>query len=845
MRRKILLFILTLMFCPSVFGQNKVTVNLQCNPEGAAILSVNDNEPEIGQILKITALVNPGYTLINWTDDNGNIVSESEVFEFEVTTDVNLTANLAQNHWMPNPNAYAENTTLIAVVEIDGIEQRNRNYEVGAFCNEEVRGSERLYYEEVKDRYYIFLMIYGKNGDNIRFKLYDHETGTEYNYSEKTIIFTQNGTGGFNDPYVLTFTGKPMFIGNGSWYDEANWSNSKLPGETDDVIINGDAVISEGDAVTVNSLVINEGKSLTIENEAMLTVSATLTNSDVNALIIEDGGQIFQTNNEVAATFRKNIVNPTGTWGNYDQSGWQFVSSPMQNSLISDFAPENGDYDLYKYDGTLENEWYNFKKSTVNSFNNGMQGWTTKDADDDGHNWILANGYIYSESYDIDNDEELSPENYLISPLVNPEFDGTLFKFKACAEDDFYREYCGVAVSEDGVNFTMMEGASWYIGEGVNEGEMSQWYEKTVDLTEYADKDIYVAICHYDVKGSYNLIIDQVELCRNNGIFENGISYLVSYETEEVSEFKGFLNKETSYKITVPYDNNNPMANYSLLGNPFPYNIDWGTDVKVVGVNNAYAVVKADGGYEYKTDGIIKVGEGFMVNSVKGRSHNITFGKNINSSKRNSENSSVNIVASSKYGSDNVIVNFGEEGKAFPKLDNFNEKIADIYVKSNDTVYGILNYDESVAAIPVYFSAKEMASYTLSFDVKGQFDELYLVDNMTGETVNILVEKEYSFTSGKCDDVNRFTLTSKLTASDTQNDIFAYINNGDLVIDNITSDAVINIYDMRGCCVYSDNCSEDNNRINISAEMNNLPSCGIYIIKLIDDKGIRTQKIVF
>mgnify|MGYP003558465749 CR=1 FL=1 len=86
------------------------------------------------------------------------------------------------------------------------------------------------------------------------------------------------------------------------------------------------------------------------------------------------------------------------------------------------------------------------------------------------------------------------------------------------------------------------------------------------------------------------------------------------------------------------------MANYNLVGNPFTYNINWATDVKLTGVNDGYAVVKEDGGYEYRTGGVIKVGEGFMVNSAKGRSHNITFQKNINSVKRDSDNH-INIEA--------------------------------------------------------------------------------------------------------------------------------------------------------------------------------------------------------
>ncbi len=744
-------------------------------------------------------------------------------------------------HWKANPLEY--DMILTAAVYIDEEEQQNEMLELGVFWGDDVRGSALPKLSPITNKYLYYINVYNEElTASMTFKLYNHETEEVMVLDCGQVLeFVSEGDNGDDiTPYIVNFT-TPIpavtFTGEGSWNEKSNWEDATLPTETDDVVIDGDAVITG--EVLVNSLMINAGKSLTIQNGGVLTVTETVINTDYDALIIEDGGQIIQTNENVAATFKKNIVVPSDVWGNLDKTGWQFVSSPVQNSLTSDFKPETGDYDLYKYDGTQELQWINYKKAIEYTFDSGLDGCTTKDADGDGHYWILADdGYVYSESYDIENDSELSPDNYLVFPAINTYIDGTTFKFKARAEDDAYPEYCGVAVSEDGTNFTMIEGASWTIGEGSAEGELSQWYDKTVSLSEYEGEQIYVAIRHYNVTGSYNLRIDDVKFCRDDESFENGIGYLVSYQLETTADFKGILNKESSYKLTANYSgSNNNLANFNLVGNPFTYNINWITDVKLVGCNDGYATLNENGGYDYKTDGTIKVGEGFMINSKPGRTHNITLQKGINSAKR-SETNSINIVASGKYGSDNVIVRHeeDEDTKGFPKLLNFNEKIANVYVSEEDVNYGIYNYTPETTEIPLHFDAKEMGNYTLTFDIDGDYDNLYLIDKMTGEKANLLIENEYSFMANSTDATDRFVIMMDNGQQTTDNSHFVYVSGEELFIN---AEGTIQIIDMMGRVVYSNNVANDNNRIDVSGF-----NKAAYVVRVINEKEVKVQKVI-
>ena len=83
---------------------------------------------------------------------------------------------------------------------------------------------------------------------------------------------------------------------------------------------------------------------------------------------------------------------------------------------------------------------------------------------------------------------------------------------------------------------------------------------------------------------------------------------------------------------------------------------------------------------------------------------------------------------------------------------------------------------------------------------------------------------------------DRFVLK---TVNDEVLEDFTYINNGNLVIENIVGKANIEIFDVLGRNVMQNNCSDD--EYEIATERF---SAGVYIIRKTDDNGIKTQKVV-
>lgn len=82
-------------------------------------------------------------------------------------------------HWNVDIHQFEQSMTAVGIIQIDGVEQTTDALEIGAFCGNECRGRQLLAYYPQVDRYLVFLTLYGEDGDEFSFRLYDHETSME------------------------------------------------------------------------------------------------------------------------------------------------------------------------------------------------------------------------------------------------------------------------------------------------------------------------------------------------------------------------------------------------------------------------------------------------------------------------------------------------------------------------------------------------------------------------------------------------------------------------------------------------------------------------------------------
>lgn len=132
-------------------------------------------------------------------------------------------------------------------------------------------------------------------------------------------------------------------------------------------------------------------------------------------------------------------------------------------------------------------------------FETGMDGWTLRDADNDGRNWMLSSAltsdrmvltpYEGSEAaashgWDPETGMMFSPENWMISPSIEiPETEKATLTFQTADND--YGESYQVMVSLNGPDADESDFTQVYDGYQYSQ----PWHEVSVDLTEYARQD--------------------------------------------------------------------------------------------------------------------------------------------------------------------------------------------------------------------------------------------------------------------------------------------------------------------------------------------------------------------
>ena len=241
------------------------------------------------------------------------------------------------NHWTPNVEDYEDNMTFTCVVEIDGEEQRSTMLEVGAFCGEECRGSQRATYFAPTDRYIIQMTVFGEGNDVISFRLYDHQQQAELPLNPPAgVAFSNNGYGSLSNPYVLNFTSsvthtQPLNNGWNWWstYVELN-NNDGLSQLENSIGSNGLVIKSRTngyvEAYDDNGITIWYGTLNSINNEQMYKIR---TNAACEATVV--GVPAVPENHPISIN-----------------SGWNWIGFPCNQNVsvdvaMSNFTPENND----------------------------------------------------------------------------------------------------------------------------------------------------------------------------------------------------------------------------------------------------------------------------------------------------------------------------------------------------------------------------------------------------------------------------------------------------------------------------------------------------------------------
>ncbi len=355
-------------------------------------------------------------------------------------------------------------------------------------------------------------------------------------------------------------------------------------------------------------------------------------------------------------------------------------------------------------------------------------------------------------------------------------------------------------------------------------------------LTTESDFDLY----RYDEPTHTWQNAKEGEGSTNFQTIEPGRGYLYANAENTTLEFTGMLNTDAvTYDLTADSD---VLNGFHLVGNPFTHDITFNHLSADAELANGYYVLNGEGawGATLGNEGdVIKAGQGALIKTTDAGTLTIsrdasmipTKSTNIDTSKK----SIISLNISNANYSDRAFVVF-DKGVGLDKINHENENIPLLYIPQDGTDYAIAMMDENVSEIPVSFEAMTMGQYTISLQQENcDFNELYLLDKETGEKVNIL-EEDYTFMATSSDNSERFVLLKDNGQQTTDNSHFAYVSGEELIIN---AEGVVQIIDVMGRIIYSNDVTSDNSRINVSGFTN-----AAYIIRLVNENGVKVQKVV-
>jgi len=122
---------------------------------------------------------------------------------------VNIVEFVADPHYTAVTQPYPDNMTVTAAVVLNNVESQSDHIEIGAFCGDECRGSIVLqsYPDNTEHPYLGFLVVHGNAGDNITFRVFNHDTGKEYDATNAPISFAADAINGDpTAPYLVDAT---------------------------------------------------------------------------------------------------------------------------------------------------------------------------------------------------------------------------------------------------------------------------------------------------------------------------------------------------------------------------------------------------------------------------------------------------------------------------------------------------------------------------------------------------------------------------------------------------------------------------------------------------------------
>jgi len=419
---------------------------------------------------------------------------------------------------------------------------------------------------------------------------------------------------------------------------------------------------------------------------------------------------------------------------------------------------------------------------------------------------------------------------------------------------------------EDGAQFYAPEDAEIYATvkkniEAYTAGEGNNWYLlslpvdfETPDFSPFNTNSAY-DLFYFD----QNFPGEVVDETSENGewrnykfYMQNGMEFKADYNgylyanTENTTlSFTGTLYTVGSYAPRVKYNGDVDQIGISLVGNPYTCNAEMVpggriTATYMMNEDRSDVIVYDDSDFDYTA---VAPMTSFFVKSRQDHTQSKVTLTPVDLEaheeeepyiiRSNVSTMSIELTANGIL-KDRVYVKVGE-GENDIKF-NLSENTPKIFVPKNNKNNAIA-YTEGANVMPVCFTTKQNGIYTLNFNTKNMnCSYLHLIDNVTGTDIDLFQTPSYTFNSSDSNYANRFKLVFSEEATNEIAESFAFISNGELMINN-SGNATLQVMDITGRILSTENIQ------NCYSKSLNL-SAGVYVVRLSNGNDVKTQKIV-
>ena len=445
--------------------------------------------------------------------------------------------------------------------------------------------------------------------------------------------------------------------------------------------------------------------------------------------------------------------------------------------------------------------------------------------------------FIRSENYDITHDTTLAKIFKFDYCTVHSGATLTVTGTVTCdAPNHIIIEEGGQFIHHnDGVQATFMKDIAAYTENG-------GWYTIATPFANFTPSQIATAsydLYAYDENGIQEWINYKAD---QSGFPVNVTSgYLYAHNPTTILRMTGTLNSGNyTESINLGYANNDThLQGFNLLGNPTAHDITFN---KSGNVSDGYYYLDNSDSWIYEPSNTVPAGRGFL---VKANAEGQTV--SLNPQTRGSAAVEAQNIASFQQLDGTIVIDLDGErayvkmtdGISMPLLE-FRGHTPSVFLIRDKNPYIMLVKDDA-QSVDLCYLPKIAGLHRISVSAGNTPPcYLHLIDNLTGADVDLLATPNYTFNAMTDDYATRFHLVFSAngsTNSPQDNDDFAFISNGQIIINGSNSNATLQVVDMLGRIVIQ-------RRGGTCTVSTDAMVPGVYVLHLIDGEKSRTQKII-